>query len=297
MPNPSKRRVPGSRPIEMPATTDAPTRRLLSLVAETLSKRSWRPARRAKRSSPPPTPHHRLRVGGAARWPNRRRLLFHERDHPAADHGVIALDGLQSRDELDPRDCSRGNRSPRVGHHPESVIGLYRFTMGRRVARDCNAAVGISGLLLALKRVAYPQQTADVAAAFVGRGGGRGRRNSVGASADLPQGALCGMGFDCLSESLGVVVEVAAGGSPARRGRGCLAARRRRCRTRLPVRRVCGAACAPELLRAPRRPSPARHVDRLDLVLDAAARQPRAVVVDEQRGGLVLERVGVLNAA
>jgi len=41
---------------------------------------------------------------GAARWPNRRRLRFHERDHPAADHGVIALDGLRSRDELDPRD-------------------------------------------------------------------------------------------------------------------------------------------------------------------------------------------------
>ena len=42
---------------------------------------------------------------------------------------------------------------------------------------------------------------------------------------------------------------------------------------------------------------PRAHVDALDLVLDAAARQPRAVVVDEQRGGLVLERVGVLNAA
>jgi len=69
LPNPSKRRVPGSRPIEMPATTDAPT-----IVTTTDAAPS--PAR-----------------GTSSPLAESTTTPFHERDHPAADHGVIALDG------------------------------------------------------------------------------------------------------------------------------------------------------------------------------------------------------------
>jgi len=52
------------------------------------------------------------------------------------------------------------------------------------------------------------------------RSGDRHDRRNPQGSADLPQGALRGVGFDCVSEALGV------GGSwwRARRGRGCLGA-------------------------------------------------------------------------
>ena len=140
--------------------------------------------------------------------------------------------------------------------HPPAGHRDYRFTMGRRVTRDRNPAMH-QRTPASCRPSSLPSASAP-RRCYVRRGGegGRGPRNSVEALADLPQGALCGVGLDCFSEPLGVGVEVAAGWWRARRGRGCLAARRRRCRTRSPARRTCGAARAPALRRARRRAGP-----------------------------------------
>ena len=139
---------------------------------------------------------------------------------------------------------SRGNQSPPAGH------GNYRFDHGtaRRPRSQCRCC--ISGLLLAADRVSCPQQAPDVAAAFAaegegGGGRGRGQRNSAGASAHLPQDAVCEVGLDASRSLRGVgvtehVSQLDHAGAVLDRRRGG----------------ACGAACAPALPRAPRRVGP-----------------------------------------
>jgi hypothetical protein len=77
-------------------------------------------------------------VEGAARWPNRRRLLFHERDHPAADHGVIALDAEQSCGPAGRRD-----RFARTAIAPRRPAGRFLSSSARPQARYCFGDKGV----------------------------------------------------------------------------------------------------------------------------------------------------------